>query len=387
MKSLIRYVDEANIKNKRVILRCDFNVPVSDGKIIDNSRIIRSLETINLLLKNNNGLILMSHMGRVKTQEDKPKTTLKVVAKELSRLLNKEVKFLAEPVGMETLKVCKSLRNGEVVLIENTRYCDVPERLESNNDLNLAKYWASLADVFVVDAFGSLHRNHASVAGISNYLPTYVGLLVKEEINNLNPVVFNIKRPFTVFMGGGKVDDKLQYIKSLLKKCDKLLVGGGIANSFLYACGYDIGESLCTSDEITLEEIRDLIREYKDKIIMPIDFVMEDTKILDLGERTVAKYTKYFEESKSIFINGTCGKFEEPGYAVGTKALFSALEKINAVKIAGGGDTLNAINEFGLSENFTFLSSGGGASLEYISYNNLAALDYINTNSGKNRQE
>lgn len=384
---MIHYVDEANIKNKRVILRCDFNVPISDGKIIDNSRIIRSLGTINLLLKGNNSLILMSHLGRVTTQEDKAKNSLRVVAKELSRLLNREVKFLEEPASMNTLKTCKSLKNGQIALIENTRYCDVPERLESNNDLNLAKYWASLADVFVVDAFGSLHRNHASVAGISNYLPTYIGLLVKEEINNLNPVVFNIKRPFTVFMGGGKVDDKLKYIKSLLKKCDKLLVGGGIANSFLYACGYDIGESLCTSDEITLDEIRDLIREYKDKIIMPIDFVIEDTKILDLGERTINKYTKYFEESKSIFINGTCGKFEEPGYAVGTKNLFASLKNIDAIKIAGGGDTLNAINEFGLSDNFTFLSSGGGASLEYISYNNLAALDYINKNSDKYRQK
>lgn len=377
----MRYIDEVNIKNKRVILRCDFNVPISDGKIIDNSRIIRSLKTINLLLKNNNSLILMSHLGRVKTSEDKPKNSLRVVAKELSRLLNREVKFLPEPVGMETLKVCKSLRNEAVVLIENTRYCDFPERLESNNDLNLAKYWSTLADVFVVDAFGSLHRNHASVSGISNYLPTYIGLLVKEEINNLKPVVFNVKRPFMVFMGGGKVDDKLKYIKSLLKKCDKLLVGGGIANAFLYACGYDIGESLCTSDEMTLEEIRDLIKEYKDKIIMPIDFVIEDNKILDLGERTIAKYTKYLEESKTIFINGTCGKFEEPGYAVGTKALFANLKNIDAIKIAGGGDTLNAINEFGLSENFTFLSSGGGASLEYISYNNLAALDYINKKS------
>ncbi len=383
---MIHYVDETEIKNKKVIVRCDFNVPIQDGKIIDNSRIIKSLETINLLLKNNNALILMSHLGRIKTAEDKEKYSLQVVRNELSRLLNKDVKFLNSPVGMETMKVCKELKNGEVVLLENTRYCDLTERLESNNDLNLAKYWASLADVFVVDAFGSLHRNHASVAGISTYLPTYIGLLVKEEINNLNPVIMNIKRPFTIFMGGAKVDDKLGYIKLLLKKCDKLLLGGGIANSFLYACGYDVKDSLCTTDEMTLDEIRELIKVYKDKIIMPIDFVIEDNKILDLGDRTINKYKKYLDESKTIFINGTCGKFEESRFSHGTIALFSTLKNNSAIKIAGGGDTLNAINEFGLQDAFTFLSSGGGASLEYISNNNLAALDYINKHTDTNRQ-
>ena len=376
---MIHYVDETDIKNKKVLLRCDFNVPMQDGKIIDNSRIIKSLKTINLLLKNNNALILMSHLGRIKTAEDKKKYSLEVVQKELARLLNKEVKFLKSPVGMETMKACKELKEGEIILLENTRFCDLTERLESNNDANLAKYWA----VFVVDAFGSLHRNHASVSGISAYLPTYIGLLVKEEIKNLNPVIMNIKRPFTIFMGGAKVDDKLGYIKMLLKKCDKLLLGGGIANSFLYACGYDVGDSLCTSDEMTLDEIRELIKTYKDKIIMPIDFVIEENKILDLGDRTINKYKKYLDDSKTIFINGTCGKFEESRFSHGTIALFSSLKNNPAIKIAGGGDTLNAINEFGMQDAFTFLSSGGGASLEYISNNNLAALDYINKHFDK----
>lgn len=382
---MIHYVDEANIKNKRVIVRCDFNVPMQNGKIIDNSRIIKSLETINMLLKNNNSIILMSHLGRIKTAEDKKNNSLEIVSKELSRLLNKNVEFLKSPVGMATMKACKSLKGGDVILLENTRFCDLTERLESNNDANLAKYWASLADVFVVDAFGSLHRNHASVAGISAYLPTYIGLLVKEEITNLNPVIMNIKRPFTVFMGGAKVDDKLGYIKALLKKCDRLLLGGGIANSFLYACGYDVGESLCTTDEMTLDEIRELIKEYKDKIIMPIDFVIEENKILDLGDKTINKYKKYLDESKTIFINGTCGKFEESRFSHGTISLFSSLKNNAAIKIAGGGDTLNAINEFGLQDAFTFLSSGGGASLEYISNNNLSALDFINKNTDINR--
>lgn len=384
---MIHFIDEAKITNKKVILRCDFNVPIENGKITDNSRIIRSLKTIKLLLNNNCSLILMSHLGRIKIEEDKKKNSLSLVAKELSRLLNREVTFLNEPVGMGVITACSKMAPGDIILLENTRFCDFPEKLESKNDPNLAKYWASLADAFVVDAFGSLHRAHASVAGISQFLPTYIGLLVQEEIDNLSPVVFNVKRPFTVFMGGGKVDDKLKYISKMLERCDHLLLGGGIANSFLYACGYDIGESLCTSDEITLNEIRELISKYKDKIIMPIDFVTEDDKIFDLGDKTIEKYRPYLEESASIFINGTCGKFEDPEFAKGTIHLFSLLKDIKAIKVAGGGDTLNAINEFGLEKNFTFLSSGGGASLEYISNKNLEALEFINKNqiNDKNR--
>jgi len=323
----MKYIDEVDLRDKKVILRCDFNVPIKDGKILDNSRVVKSLKTINYLLERNCSLILMSHMGRVNTQEDKEKNTLRLVAEEISQLLSKDVKFIDTPVGMEVINVCKKLNCGEIILLENTRYCDCPERLESKNNLELSKYWSTLGDVFVVDAFGSLHRAHASVAGISKFLPTYFGLLVKEEILGLKPVAEDIKRPFGVFMGGAKVDDKLKYIKSILPKCDYLLLGGGIANSFLYACGYDVGDSLCTNDEITLEELRLLVKEYKNKIIMPIDFVQENNKILDLGKKSIEKYLKYLKNCKTIFINGTCGVFEEERFSHGTIDLFNGIKK------------------------------------------------------------
>lgn len=374
----MKYIDEVQLTGKKVLLRCDFNVPIENNVISDNSRIIKSLKTINYLLSQNCSLVLISHLGRIKTREDKAKNSLKIVANELSKLLNKEVKFVNNPVGMDALLACKNLNPGEIVLLENTRYCDYPEKLESKNDANLAKYWASFGDVFVVDAFGSLHRAHASVAGISKWLPTYYGLLVKEEIEGLNPVINNIMHPFGVFMGGAKVDDKLKYIKDILPKCDYLLIGGGIANSFLYACGYDVQDSLCTTDEITLEELRTLVKSYKGKIIMPVDFTIEENKILDLGVKSIDKYTKYLETCNTIFINGTCGKFEEKRFAKGTVSLFSNLKNINAYKVAGGGDTLNVINEYKLNDVFSFLSSGGGASLEYISSGHLEAVDFIN---------
>jgi phosphoglycerate kinase len=219
------------------------------------------------------------------------------------------------------------------------------------------------------------------VAGISKYLPTYFGFLVKEEIENLNHVIKDIKKPFTVFMGGAKVDDKLGYIKGLLPKCDYLLLGGGIASSFLYALGYDVGESLCTNDELTLEELRYLYKEYEKKIILPVDFVIDNNMIFDLGEKSINKYIKYFKMSNTIFINGTAGKFEEAKYAKGTKDLFTFINRSNAFKIAGGGDTITAINKFNLAKNFNFLSSGGGASLEYISTDHLQAVDFIEENS------
>lgn len=377
----MKYLSTENIENKKVIVRVDYNVPVDNGKVLDDSKIQKSLKTINYLLEHNCSVILLSHFGRIKVPDDKANNTLKPVYEVLESLLNVDVKFIDNPVGPEVINSCKELKNKEVILLENTRYCDYPEKLESNNSNNLARYWASLGEVFVVDAFASLHRNHASVSGISAFLPTYYGFLVEAELKSLDPVVNDIEHPFLVFMGGAKVDDKLGYIKGLLPKCDYLLLGGGIANSFLYALGYDVSDSLCTSDELTLEEIRSLVETYKDKVILPIDFEFNGTKIYDLGERSINKYISYLQKSKTIFINGTCGKFEEPPYDKGTMKLFSALKDVDAIKIAGGGDTLNAISKFNLESNFTFLSSGGGASLEYISDGKLNAIEYIENNS------
>lgn len=373
----MNFIDSVDITNKKVILRCDLNVPIKDGKVLDDTKIKKSIKTISYLLNNNCSVIILSHLGRIKTSVDKLENSLKPCKKILEDNLNQEVIFLDNPVGMNVITTCKNLKCKQVVLLENTRFCDFPEKLESRNDLGLAKYWSVLADVFVIDAFASLHRLHASVAGIANYLPTYFGFLVKNEIEGLNPVIKDIKRPFTVFMGGAKVDDKLEYIKGLLTKCDYLLVGGGIANSFLYACGFDVMDSLCTSDEITISEIKALMKEYKDKIVLPIDFVIDEDKILDLNTKSINKYCSYLEKSKTIFINGTVGAFENKKYAIGTYKLFDYLKNVDAIKIAGGGDTVNAINLFKLKHNFTFLSSGGGASLEYISSNHLKAIDYI----------
>ena len=373
----MNYIDSVDITNKKVILRCDLNVPIKDGKVLDDTKIKKSIKTISYLLNNNCSVIILSHLGRIKTSVDKLENSLKPCQKILENNLNQEVIFLDNPVGMNVITTCKNLKPKQVVLLENTRFCDFPEKLESRNDLGLAKYWSVLGDIFVIDAFASLHRLHASVAGIANYLPTYFGFLVKDEIEGLNPVIKDIKRPFTVFMGGAKVDDKLEYIKGLLTKCDYLLVGGGIANSFLYACGFDVMDSLCTSDEITISEIKALMKEYKDKIVLPIDFVIDEDKILDLNTKSINKYCSYLEKSKTIFINGTVGAFENKKYAIGTYKLFDYLKNVDAVKIAGGGDTVNAINLFKLKDNFTFLSSGGGASLEYISSNHLRAIDYI----------
>lgn len=377
----MKYIDEVGIENKKVLIRCDYNVPIKDGVIDDDSRIVKSLKTLNYLLEKNCSLVIMSHLGKVKTKEDKENNSLKVVAEKLSELLKKEVKFLEEPVGMEVLNTCKNMKSGDIVLLNNTRYCDVPEKLESSNDEGLSEYWSKLGEVFVLDAFGSMHRNHASVSGISRFLPTYYGLLVKEEMQGLNLVVNNVSTPFGVFMGGAKIDDKLGYIKYLLPKCDYLLIGGGIANSFLVAAGYNVGDSLKTDDPAILEELKQLLNDYKDKIIMPIDFVFDGTAIMDLGKKSIDKYLKILSICKTIFMNGSCGKFEDERFKEGTVSLISGLKNIDAYKVAGGGDTLNAINSNGLTECFNFLSTGGGASLEYVSQGTLESLEFIDKNS------
>lgn len=373
----MKFLSQEDISNKKVIVRCDFNVPIKDGIIEDDTRIVKSLKTIMYLLDKNNSIILLSHLGRVKSKEDKLKNTLEPVSKRLEELLNTHVTFIDNPASMEVITTCKNLNSREIVLLENTRFCDYPEKLESANDLNIAKYWASLGDVFVLDAFGSMHRNHSSVSGIANFLPTYYGFLVEEEVKGLDKVINVTDRPFGVFMGGAKVDDKLGYIEGILPKCDYLLVGGGIANSFLYACGYDVKNSLRTKDEDILNKLRELIKDYKDKIILPVDFVFDEDMILDLGVKSVSKYINILSKCKTIFINGTLGKFEDQKFAKGTIDLFKTLENIDAYKVAGGGDTLNAINEYNLSNSFNFLSSGGGASLEYVSDGKLSAIDYI----------
>lgn len=373
----MKRIENIDVKNKSVVLRVDYNVPVENNVIKDNSKIVKSLKTINYLLDNNAKVIILSHFGRVKSEEDKKKNSLKVVAKELANLLNKKVTFLDKCTGDKVKDIVTKASLGTVIVLENTRFTDIPEKRESANDLELAKYFASLGDIYINDAFGSLHRAHASTAGICEYLPHAIGFLVEEELKNLDILIHNTVHPFCVFMGGAKVDDKLPIIKELLKTCDYLLTGGGIANSFLKAKGADVSGSIATSDEEILKELRTLMQDYSKKIILPIDFTIDDGIIYDIGKKTIEHYATFINNSELIFVNGTCGKFEDERFTEGTKGLFKVLSESGKKVIVGGGDTASAVAKFGYLDKFSFTSSGGGATLEYIADKKLKALEWM----------
>lgn len=368
---------DISVNNKSVVIRCDFNVPMEGAKITDNSKIVKSLDTLKYLLNNNCKIVILSHFGRIKSEEDKSKNTLKYVGKELANLLGHEVKFVSECYGEKVKSIVDNAKLGDVILLENTRFMDYPEKLESSNNLELAKFWASLGEVYINDAFGSMHRAHASTAGIAKYLEHAIGFLVEEELNNLEILIKDTPRPFVVFMGGAKVDDKLPIIKSLINRCDYLLLGGGIANSFLKAKGANIGDSLATNDDDILKEIKELLKNYKDKIILPIDFTIDNGIIYDIGNKSIDLYKKYIDSASIVFVNGTCGKFEDVRFTEGTSMLFEALKESGNTVIIGGGDTCFAIKKFGFDNTFSFVSSGGGATLEYIADKTLKALEWM----------
>ena len=373
----MKTLKDIDIRGKNIIIRCDYNVPMEGNVIKDNSKIVKSLPTLNYLLDNGCKIVILSHLGRVKTEEDKEKNTLKYVAKELANLLGKEIKFVDKCIGERLKEYVNSCNKEDIILLENTRFMDFPEKLESKNNLELAKYWASLGDIFVNDAFGSLHRAHASTAGICKFIPHCIGFLVEEELKHLNILIENTPHPFCVFMGGAKVDDKLPIIKSLLERCDYLLTGGGIANSFLKAKGADVGSSIATNDENILNELKNLMIKYKGKIILPLDFTIDDGVIYDIGSKSLDLYKKYIVNSEIIFVNGTCGKFEDERFTEGTIGLFKILASSNKIIIVGGGDTASAVKKFGFVNSFSFISSGGGATLEYIADKKLAALEWM----------
>ena len=373
----MKTINDIDVKNKSVVLRLDFNVPVENGVIKDNSKIVKSLRTINYLLQNNCKVVILSHFGRIKSEEDKLKNSLKVVGKELANLLKRDVKFLDNCYGDKVKNIVDNSSLGEVILLENTRFMDVPTKKESGNDLELAKYFASLGDVYINDAFGSMHRAHASTAGIAKFLPHAIGFLVMDELEHLNILVHGTPHPFTVFMGGAKVDDKLPIIKSLIDRCDYLLLGGGIANSFLKAKGADVGASIATNDENVLNELRELMNKNRGKIVLPVDFTIDDGVIYDLGNKSIDLYKKYLENSELIFVNGTCGKFEDERFMEGAENLFRILSGVRAKVIVGGGDTASACKKFGFEDKFYFISSGGGATLEYIADGSLKALEWM----------
>lgn len=391
MKQLLKnmYID-----NKRILLRCDFNVPMVGGNITDESKIIRSLETINYLLSKNCKIIILSHLGRVKTEEDKAKYSLMPVKNSLERLLNRPIKFATNILSEETKNIALNLQNGEILLLENTRFLDVPNKLESSLNEDVAKQIASLGEIFVFDAFAVAHRNHTTVVGIPKYIPSCLGFLVEKEKNMLDKIVINPVRPFTVIMGGAKVDDKLKIINALLPKCEHLLVSGGIANSFLSALGLNVGASLKTENPETIKELKKLMLSYKEKFAFPLDAIITTTYsdtptikninkidtndvIKDVGTKTITKYSDIINKSNTIFMNGTMGIYEEKEFANGTILILNALKEKKDHVIIGGGDTVGATNTLGFKNIFPNISSGGGATLEYIANGSLPGIDAI----------
>lgn len=384
----MKYIKDHKINNKKVILRCDLNVSIKDGKIIDDTKIIKSLDTIKYLIDNNNSIIILSHLGKIKSEADKEKNTLYPVYLKLKELINNTIYFSKTTRGKELEDIASNLKEKEILLIENTRFEDFPEKLESCCNLELSKYWASLGDVFVNDAFGTSHRRHASNYGIKKYIDSYYGILINDELTKLKELTENPKKPFTVIMGGAKVDDKLTLIEEMLKECDKLIVGGGIANTFLLAENYNIGSSLSNKDYIP--QIKQILTNYKDKIVIPTDFYVENNGIkkyrkineienndiiYDIGTISLKEYEVIIDDSNTIFLNGTVGLYENENYAYGTKELLSILKKSNKKVFIGGGDAVSATNKLGYGNSFYYKSTGGGATLEYIIEKKLIALE------------
>lgn len=392
---MFKTLKNTDVKNKKVVLRCDFNVPIENGVILDDSKIKASLDTINYLIDQNCKIVILSHFGKVKTEADIQKNTLQPVAIRLKELLGREIYFSTKTRSIDLFMQVESLLEKDVLLLENTRFEDLNGNLESGCDAQLSMYWASLGDVFVMDAFASAHRKHASTYGISKYLPSCIGFLVERELSQLNKFVINAEKPFTVVMGGAKIEDKINLIEKFLEKCDYLLLTGGIANTFLKALGLNIGESLASKDSEIIERVKNLLLNNREKIMLPLDAVVGSTynenyvkyvkinevdsndMILDCGNKTIEKYKTAIDASKTVFVNGTMGKYEDMRFSNGTKLFLDMLKNSNKIVVVGGGDSVSAVHNFGYGDAFTYLSSGGGATLDYLTSEHLVGLDGI----------
>ena len=385
----MKTIRDYDLGSKRVLIRVDFNVPIKDGVITDDNRIKESLKTIQYAIDNKAKVILFSHLGRVKEESDLVKNDLKPVCLRLSELLGKEVKFINKTRGSELEEAINNMNDGDVLLVQNTRYEDLDGKKESGNDPELGKYWASLGDIFINDAFGTSHRAHASNVGIASHLPSGIGFLVEKELNNMLPVINNPTHPFTVILGGSKVSDKIGVIKNLIDKCDYLLIGGGMAYTFLKAKGKEIGKSLY--EEEYLEYAKALLAE-TNKIILPVDNIVSDsleseisheTKEigpnemgLDIGHETIDLFKRVIDNSKTIVWNGPVGVFENKLYQNGTKSICEMFNK-NQTVIIGGGDSASAVINFGYRDRVTHISTGGGASLELLEGKDLPGISII----------
>ena len=379
-----KVVTDLDVAGKKVLVRADFNVPMKDGAITNDNRIVQALPTINYLIENNAKVILFSHLGKVKAEEDKAKLSLKPVADRLAELLGKEVTFVPETRGEALEAAVAALKDGDVLVFENTRFEDVDGKKESKNDAELGKYWASLGDLFVNDAFGTAHRAHASNVGIASNLESAAGFLMEKEIKFIGGAVDEPVRPFVAILGGAKVSDKIGVIKHLLNKADKVLIGGGMAYTFMKAQGLEIGKSLLEADKVELA--KELLESAGDKLILPIDAKMAhefgndveitiaendafpaDQMALDIGPASVELFAKELEGAKTVVWNGPMGVFELSNFAQGTIGVCEAIAKLSdAVTIIGGGDSAAAAMQLGFADDFTHISTGGGASLEYL---------------------
>lgn len=393
MKQTIKDVE---FKGKTVLVRADFNVPLQDGEITNDKRIKAALPTIQCIIDAGGKVILFSHLGRVKTEEDLEELSLLPVAKRLSELLDKDVFFVNATRGEELESSIEDLNEGDVLLVENTRFEDLDGKKESKNDPELGKYWASLGDVFVNDAFGTAHRSHASNVGISEHLPAVSGFLIEKEIDFLGEAVLNPKRPLVAILGGAKVSDKITVIESLLEKADKILIGGGMANTFLRAQGYDTGKSLVEEDKLDLA--KSLLEKGKDKLVLPVDVVAAkefsndsehavrdaseieaDEMALDVGPKTVELFEEVLKDAKTVVWNGPMGVFEMSNFAQGTIKVCESLAKLeDAITIIGGGDSATAAEQLGFEEDFSHISTGGGASLEFLEGKELPGIKALN---------
>ncbi|MEE1228570.1 MAG: phosphoglycerate kinase [Lachnospiraceae bacterium] len=376
-------VDDINVKGKRVLVRCDFNVPLQDGKITDENRLVAALPTIKKLIADGGKVILCSHLGKPKG-EPKPELSLAPVAVRLSELLGQEVKFAADPevVGPNAKAAVADMKDGDVVLLENTRY----RKEETKNEDNFSEELASLCDVFVNDAFGTAHRAHCSNVGVTKFVDTaVVGYLMQKEIDFLGNAVNNPERPFVAILGGSKVSSKISVIKNLLDKVDTLIIGGGMAYTFEKAQGYEIGTSLVEDDYIDYaKEMIEKAKEKGVKLLLPVDTVVakefkndapsrvvegsmeKDEMGLDIGPKTQKLYAEAVKDAKTVVWNGPMGVFEMPNFAKGTVAVAEALANIDATTIIGGGDSAAAVNQLGFGDKMTHISTGGGASLEFL---------------------
>ena len=386
-------VKDVDLKGKKVLVRVDFNVPVKDGVITNDNRITAALPTIKYILEQGGRAILFSLLGRVKEEADKEGKSLAPVAADLAAKLGQDVKFIPGVTrGAELEAAVNALEDGQVLLVENTRFEDVDGKKESKNDPELGKYWASLGDgIFVNDAFGTAHRAHCSNVGVTQFVDTaVVGYLMQKEIDFLGNAVENPVRPFVAILGGAKVADKLNVISNLLEKCDTLIIGGGMAYTFLKAKGYEIGKSLVDESKIDYcKEMMEKAEKLGKKLLLPVDSVMIDdfpnpidapveTEIFDadkmsadkegcdIGPKTIELYADAVKTAKTVVWNGPMGCFEMPKFAAGTKAVAEALAETDAVTIIGGGDSAAAVNQLGYGDKMTHISTGGGASLEFL---------------------